>query len=549
MKNFLVLVVCLMLSINIPASVGAPALDELSGDDIIVSPQDPAISAITEKMDEAKANGDIILFRELLSEYKELNPAITVEDGPEVISDESEVQPLWIDDDIIVDSAYNYQGFSMDTRDESRVYLAAARQLTSGDDYTIIVWSSDDGINWNFAYVVSWPGHDLINPSLKIVETTDTHYVFVAFESYLKSGSYDRDILLLRVNLVSVDLTIFYPANNDSIDEKNPSLDADDLAYPSSTYLHLAFESADSIGYMRSNDLGATWSNRAIVGVGGSGYDYYDPSLAYGPSTPAADSMNLGIAWTYENTGGVTRIRFRKNYNKGSTSAWSGIEYFTPISDCIEDNPSLKLTRGALGGINSATIVCARRDTLANNEDLYNYFTYDAGRTWGEDALYNNVTAEVLNALAVEDTPGDFHVFFKGLNDDIRYKNAPYDNFSYPGGWSGSILIADSGNVSDVTPPAAAVRGTDPCVCWKTYLNSKWKLMFDALWLPAGIDEPDENPISILDASPAVFAGQTDINYSLTTGQNISLEIFDCQSPMSYSFLIFSGRLIFLLFL
>ncbi len=528
MKKLLLLVVCLMLSINVPASDGTPALDELSGDDVIISPQVPSISAITKKIDEAKSNGDLVLFRELLAEYKDLNPAITAEQGPEVISNEfEEIQPPWIDDDIIVDSAYNFQGFSMDTRNETTVYLAASRQLTSGDDYTIRITSSDDGITWSYAYAVSWPGHDLINPSLKIVETTDTNYIFVAFESYLKSGSYDRDILLFRVNLVSSDMTIFYPANNDTIDEMNPSLDADDLAYPMATYLHLAFESADSIAYIRSQDLGNTWIDRTIVASGNATYDYSDPCLAYGPSTYAADSMNLGVAWTYSYpAGGDRRIRFRRNYSKGSPSAWLSTEYFTPLANCIEDNPSLKLTRDTLGGINSATIVCARRDTIANNEDLYNHFTYDAGRTWDEDALYNNVPAEVLNALAVEDAPGNFHVFFKGLDDDIRYKEAPYDNFSYPGGWSGSIFIGDSGNVSDVTPPAAAVRGTDPCVCWKTYINSGWKLMFDGLWLPAGIGEPAENAIS-LGASPAVFAGQTDINYSLPSEQDISLEIYD----------------------
>lgn len=498
------------------------ALDEEANQGVIISPQNPAISSIIEKMDEAKANGDGVLFRKLLREYKELNPPMTVEEDPQVILDKSEVKPLWRDDDIQIDTAYDYQGFSMDVRNDGTIYLVISKKPTSISTYRMYLLYSNDGISWGGVLSFSSSANDYINPSLKIVETPDTDYVFIAFERRETSSPYDSEIAVFRRNLVSGTNNFFYPANSSLIEEKDPSLDADDVLYPTTPYLHLAFESGDSIAYIRSLDRGATWTSRAIIGIGSSGYDYYDPSLAYGPYTTASDSMNLGVAWVYETTGGTQRIRFRRNYSKGSTIAWLPIEYFTAPTNCLDDRPCLKMTHDTMS---SATIVFARRDTTTNEEDLWNVYTYDAGRTWDESLLYYGGPYEVLTTLAMDDTPNDYHVFFKGDYDDIRYKEAHYDYFSY---WSYSIGISDSGDISDETPPASAVRGDEPCVCWKTYLSGSWRLMFDALWLPAGIGEPDENVTCLLDAYPAVFAHQTDIRYYLPGGQdNITLEIYD----------------------
>ena len=545
MKKLLVLVVCFLLSINVLAldgtqadditpaissNEGPLALDEQSDQDVIISPQDPAISSIIERMDEAQTSGDVALFRQLLSEYKTLTPPITVEEGPQVDLGlgETVTKPLWSDGDIEVDSAFGYQGFSMDTRDESRIYLAASRKENLEAENVIRIWYSDNSIIWNEDYTLFWLGHELYDPSLKIVETPDTDYIFVACEALDTSNPYDCDILLFRINLVSGASDYFFPAENDSIDEMNPSLDANDLAYPTSPYLHLAFESGNSIAYIRSLDLGETWVDRAIIASGSTFWDYYEPSLAYGPSSENADSMNLGIAWTYyQESPRYRRIRFRKNRWKGQSADWLPIEFFTPPANCFDDKPSLKMTHGTM---NSATIVFARRDTTRDEEDLWNTYTYDAGRTWNENRLYTGGAYEVLNTLAMDDSPNDYHVFFKGNFDDIRYKEAHYDSFASTG-WTYSIGISDTssngGDVANYIPPASAVLGDQPCVCWRTDAPG-WKLMFDALWLLSGISDPDENFISLLGASPAVFAHQTDISYYLSIGQNnITLEIYD----------------------
>lgn len=542
MKKLLVPVLCLMLTVTVfaldgtqadeskPAIIskdGIKTLDEQSDQGVIVSPQDPVITSILERMDGAKSNGDDALFRQLLNEYKELNPAITVEEGPQALTGKSETKTRWIDNDIEIDTAFNFQGLSMDTRNGTTIYIAASREVTSGDENTIPIWSSDDGIAWTQIYNLNWAGHEFYNPSLKIVETPDTDYIFVAFQDYRISTT-DYDIMVFRANLVSAAYDFFYPASNDSFAEMDPSLDADDLAYPTVPYLHLAFESGDSIAYMRSVDRGETWTDRVILGAGGTTYNYYDPSIAYGAATPASDSMNLGVAWAYyQASPRFERIRFRKNFHKGETDSWSTTEYFSAPDNCFDNRPSLKMTHGTM---NSATIVFARRDTTTDQEDLWNTYTYDAGRTWEEDELYGGGNYEVLTTLAVDDSPNDYHVFFKGDYDDVRYKEAHYNDFTYDG-WTWSIGISDTtaagGEVSDVTPPASAVLGEDPCVCWKTHTGSVWSLRFDALWLLSGIDVPDDNVISLLDASPAVFTNQTDISYSLSGGQNITLDIYD----------------------
>jgi hypothetical protein len=497
------------------------ALDKESNQGVIISPQDAAISSIIEKIDEAQTSGDVALFGKLLSEYKTLNPAKTVEEETEVFLGPTETKSRWIGDDIEIDSAYDFQGFSMDTRNDSTIYLAISKMPTSTYNYRIYLLYSNDGISWGGVISIGSSTNDLINPSLKIVETPDTDYVFIAFERRETSSPYDSDIAVYRRNLVSGTSNLFYPANSSLIQERNPSLDADDVVYPTSPFLHLAFESGDSIAYMRSVDRGATWVDRAIIGVAGASYYYYDPSLAYGPSTTTADSMNLGVAWTYYSSSlGLQRIRFRKNIYKGASGSWGNIVSFTSPANCFDDRPSLKMTHGIM---NSATIVYARRDTAANREDPRNLYTYDAGRTWWSSVLDYGGTNEVLNTLAMDDSPNNYHVFFKGYYDDIRYREAHYDDFS-SSGWTFSIGISDTssagGDVSNITPPASAVRGDEPCVCWKTYVSGSWRLMFDALWLQAGIGEPDENVASFLGASPAVFSSRTDIEYYIPNGQN-----------------------------
>jgi hypothetical protein len=480
-------------------------------------------------MDEAQSNGDVALFEKLLSEYKTLNPPKKVEEEIEVVLGSTETKSRWIGDDIEVDSAYDFQGFSMDIRNDSTIYLAISKMPTSTSNYQLYLLYSNDGISWGGVISFGSSTNDLINPSLKIVEKPDTDYVFIAFERRETSSPYDSDIAVYRGNLVSGATNLFYPANSSLIEERNPSLDADDVVYPDAPFLHLAFESGDSIAYMRSVDLGATWVDRAIIGIGSATYDYYDPSLAYGPPTTTADSMNLGVAWTYYAPSPESqRIRFRKNIYKGEPGSWGSIVSFTSPANCFDDRPSLKMTHGIM---NSATIVYARRDTAMNREDPRNVYTYDAGRSWWSSVLDYGGANEVLNTLAMDDSPNDYHVFFKGYYDDIRYREAHYDDFS-PSGWTFPIGISDTssagGAVSNFTPPASAVRVDEPCVCWKTYLSGSWRLRFDALWLQAGIDEPDENVISLLGVSPAVFSHQTDIRYYLPGGQkNITLKIYD----------------------
>jgi len=339
------------------------ALDEQLNGDVIVSPQDPAITSIIRQMDEAQENKDVALFKSLLEEYKRLNPPIEIENGPQDglgelgSTNEDYIKDRWTADDIVVDVAYDYRAFSMDSRDGNRVYLAASRKQNSGDNYTIPVWYSDDGITWHYKYNLGVSNHHLYNPSLKIVETPDTDYLFIAFEAYEASSPYDQDIWLFRSNLMSGDWAFFNPANNPSIDEKDPSLDADDHAYPYDPYLHLAFESADSIAYMRSVDKGATWVDRVIIGSGGASYDYIDPSCAYGTNTPQSDTFNLGVAWVYSYNQ-TKKLRLRRNRHKGSSSDWLSPTHFNPPSGHFDNRPSLKLTRG---NYNSAVIPLRER--------------------------------------------------------------------------------------------------------------------------------------------------------------------------------------------
>ena len=497
------------------------AMDELIDPDIIVKQQDAAIISIIEKIDEARENGDIALFKQLLKEYKELNPPVKIENGPEVIMEEPKFKSKWSGNDIEVDSAYAFSEFSMDTRDDSRIYLAASRMLASGGEYTIPVWYSDDGITWNYIYNLNWGLHHLISPSLKIVETPDTDYLYIAFDAQETESPYDHDILVFRSNLVSGVTVFYYPANNTSIDEKDPSLDADDLQFPTGPYLHLAFESGDSIAFIRSLDLGASWTSRTVIGSGDASWDYSDPSCAFGWYS-SADSFTVGVAWIYDDIAGTRRIRFRKNRSYGTSTGWLSTNYFTSPDNNLDDRPSLKMTHG---GSPSGVITFQRTDTVGTDDpDLYEFYTYDGGRTWTDDVLYTPGTYTVLNCLSVDDYLGNYHSFFKGSNNDIRYKEAPYDDLDFVG-WTGSILISDAGSISNVSSPASAVLDTMPCVCWKTYTPG-WKLMFNALWFETGIEEDEFIPAA-LHLNPNPSNGMANLSYSISKAGVVKISIYD----------------------
>jgi hypothetical protein len=513
---FIVLVfICLLSYAN-------KAMDELVDPGLIVKPQDAAITSIIKKIDEAKENGDIVLFKQLLKEYKELNPPVKIENGPQSIIEESKFKSKWSGNDIEVDSAYAYQEFSMDTRNDSRIYLAASRLLASGEDYRIPVWYSDDGISWTYYCNLFWNNHHLYNPSLKIVETPDTDYLFVAFEAYDRASPYDYDVLVYRRNLVSEDWIYYYVADNISIDEKDPSLDADDLQFPTGPYLHLAFESADSIAFIRSIDLGASWTSRTLIGSGNADWDYSDPSCAFGWYS-SADSFTIGVAWSYHYLpDGDRHIRFRRNRSYGTSTGWLSTNYFLPPANKLDSRPSLKMTHG---GSPSGVITFQRMDTVGTNDpDLYEYYTYDGGRAWTDDLLYVPGTQAILNCLSVDDNLGNYHSFFKGSNDDIRYKEAPYNDLDFSG-WTESIQISDAGDISDVSSPASTVLDTMPCVCWKTFAPG-WKLMFNALWFETGVEEDEFIPTAF-HLTPNPSNGMANFSYSISKAGVVKISIYD----------------------
>ncbi|MCK4529234.1 T9SS type A sorting domain-containing protein, partial [candidate division WOR-3 bacterium] len=407
------------------------------------------------------------------------------------------------------------------------IYLAASRQFNSGDEYTIPIWySADDGISWYSPWNLSWGGHHLYNPSLKIVETPDTDYMFIAFEAYETSSPYNQDILVYRYNFVSGSGVFFYPANDPNIDEKDPSLDSDDLQYPNSPYLYLAFESEDSIVFMRSTDEGDNWTQRTVIGSGSATYDYIDPSCAFGWHN-LADSFNVGVAWVCSTPQGYRGIRFRRNRLDGYSGGWLPIRGFSPPANCQDTRPSLKLTHD---GYPSGVIIFERKDTVGvDNMNLCNHYTYNGGRAWANDTLYYGGDYNVLTTLSVDDSLGDYHAFFKGDYDDIRYKEAHYDDFSEPGGWTGSIPISDGGNISNTVSPASAVRDGEPCVCWKIYTTGNDTLKFDALWLQTGVEEEPIEEISTTPFSltPNPSNGIAMLSYTVEKEGNVKISLHD----------------------
>ncbi|MCK4817106.1 hypothetical protein KA005_15155, partial [bacterium] len=525
MKKILIM----MLGIMVVSAYAEQALDEQSNQEVILSPQNAEISTIVEKMNQAKASGNHALFTNLLSEYKRLNPPAKTENGPqgqvmapEPVIGTSGTSIRWADD-VTVDSAWNYQAFSMDTRDDGFIFLAAARESLSATEYRIPIWYSSDGVNWAFYYNIFWIDHDCRNPSVKIVEQATATYLVVVFDGIETASPYEEDVWVLVHEFTTTDW-IYYPVSNFSgIDEKNPSLDADDIQYPTIAYLYCAFESADSIAAIGSMDFGQTWVDRQIIGSGDPTWDYYDPVVAYGHYSPA-DSFTIGVAWVI-GWDSNNSIRFRRSHSYGTPGTWLDIDYFIPPTDHRDWRPALKMTHGTMP---SGTIIFARRDTVGTDvEDLCNYFTYDGGRHWTCDTLYYGGEYALLTTLAVDDPANDYHAFFKGDYDDIRYKEAHYDGFDY-NGWTMSMPISDGGNISSGTYPASATLNDEPCVCWKDITNSTWyKIKFDALWLTGIEERPGQISAGFVSLAPNPSNGIAKLSYVVKNEGNVKISVFD----------------------
>ncbi|MCK4420223.1 T9SS type A sorting domain-containing protein, partial [candidate division WOR-3 bacterium] len=268
--------------------------------------------------------------------------------------------------------------------------------------------------------------------------------------------------------------------------------------------------------------------DRTVIGEPGVGYGYSDPSCAFGWHT-FADSFTVGVAWVCSTPQGYRGIRFRRNRANGIYQGWLSTEYFTAPANCQDTRPSLKMTHN---GYPSGVITFERKDTVGTDDmNLCEFYTYDGGRNWTCDTLYvPGITQNRLNCLSVDDSLGDYHVFFKGSTDDIRYKEAHYDDFSQPGGWTGSIPISDGGNISDAVSPASAVRDGEPCVCWKIFVSGgNDTLKFDALWLQTGVEEEPIEEISTTPFSltPNPSNGIAMLSYTVEREGNVKISLHD----------------------
>jgi hypothetical protein len=537
MKKILFGVLCLVFTLGYANTV----LDEGSSQAVITSSIDPVTQALIERMDNAKANGNMELFNELLIEYMKLNPAKVYDNGPQGIVYGPEPEPGqggnnmdWTND-VVIDSAWEFPTVSMDSWSDGWVFVAAEKDSTSSSQYDVIpIWYSTTGDSWVLYYTIFWAGHNCRNPSCKVVETSSADYLYVMFDGRQDSSPYETDVWVLVHEFGTSDWIYHAVSNVSGIDEADPSMDADDYQYASGVYLYCAFESQDSIAVMRSLDYGVTWTSRQIIANGSSSWDYLDPDLAYG-WYDAADSFTVGVAWQYNQSDGAQRLRFRANWSYASSGNWLDIEYFTSPTNHLDNNPKLKMTHDDMP---SGTILFARRDTVGTDEeDLCNFYTYNGGRDWTDDTLYSGGTYDVLIGLANDRTANDYHAIFRGDANTIRYKEAHYDDLSY-GGWSYSIGINDAGQtMSNYTNPAAAQLNDLACGVWKDVTNSTWyKLMFDAVWR-TGVEETEGTATAgFVSLAPSITRGSSKLSYIVSESGTVKITMFDATGRLVKTF-------------
>ncbi len=419
--------------------------------------------------------------------------------------------PLWLDDDVIIDSAYDYQAISTATqRSTGEIYLVASRRAGAGETYKIPCWHSSNGINWSQSFNITGSA-DLINPSLNIFTTADSEYLIIAYER-VDTATGERDLRAYR-QAIGTSTGIFSEISaNIGLAEMDPDLCNSDLRYPNNPWLFCAFESDDSIGFVRSVDYGLTWTSRQIIGLGGATWNYRDPDCAFGwLSSP--DSMFIGVAWQYVNTDGTRQIRFRKNTINGTPGYWRPIDYFTSPENKFDDYPSLQMTHG---NYPSAVIMFVRKDTVSqDNADLYRLYTDNGADTWDIASHYNSSwAANVPHSLGIDESFGYYHLIYRDQSGSLRYQKAKYDSTWHA--WSPITYVSSGSGWSDNDFPVVGVVNNQPYVCWVDYHSPIFKLKFNAEWLQTGIKEQKSsllvNPIII---TPNPSYGNIKISYNV----------------------------------
>jgi hypothetical protein len=437
-------------------------------------------------------------------------------------------EPLWIDDNIVIDSAYDYQSISVATqRSTGEIYVVASRRASVSETYKLPCWHSSDGINWSQAFIITSPA-DLINPSLNVFTTADSEYVIVAYER-VDTATDERNVRAYRLAIGATSGTFSDISVNSGLAEMDPDLCNSDLRYPNDPWLFCAFESGDSIGFVRSVDYGLTWTSRQIIGAGNANWNYRDPDCAFGwMSSP--DSMFVGVAWQYVNIDGTVEIRFRKNTINGTPGYWRPIDYFNSPENRFDCYPSLQMTHG---NYPSAVIMFVRLDTVGtDNADLYRFVTSDGAETWDTIGQYHPTgEGNVPYGLGIDDTLGYYHLVFRDQSGSLRYQKARYDSTWHA--WSSYTYVTGGNNYSDDDFPVIGVRNHQPYVCWVDWHSPVYKLKFDAEWLPAAVKEQKTSPLmSSIMITPNPSAGNVKISYQVKQKGNVKISIHNASGRL-----------------
>lgn len=462
--------------------------------------------SVSSNMPEKIANETVIVSPQSLIFNLSRSESETVINFPN-----SNPQSLWIEDDIVIDSANDYQAVTVAThRSTGDIYVIASRRVNADETYKLPCWHSPDGTNWSQLFSISSSSADLMNPSLNIFTTADSEYLIIAYER-VDTATDEHDLIAYR-QAIGASTGIFSEISaNTGLAEMDPDLCNSDLRYPNNPWLFCAFESDDSIGFVRSVDYGLTWTSRQIIGIGGSTWDYHDPDCAFGwHSSP--DSMFIGVAWQYVNTDGTRQIRFRKNTINGTPGYWRPIDYFTSPENKFDYYPSLQMTHG---NYPSAVIMFVRKDTVGqDNADLFRLYTNDGADTWNLGSQYNSSwAANVPHSLGIDDTFGYYHLIYRDQSGALRYQKAKYDSTWYA--WSPITYVSSGSGWSDNDFPAVGVVNNQPYVCWVDYHSPIFRLKFDAEWLPqTAVKEQKSTPLmSSIIITPNPSSGIIKISY------------------------------------
>jgi hypothetical protein len=149
--------------------------------------------------------------------------------------------------------------------------------------------------------------------------------------------------------------------------------------------------------------------------------------------------------------------------------------------------------------------------------------SYNGGNSWAYEGALFGPYGTTWGASAITARKGDGFGAIITCSSFGLYRHRDYT----AGAWSDTVHFTDRSVDPRIKPAVERISsGSYGIIYVNSPTGGAW---FDISQWPSGVEEtiPDGDGVSLIGANPSIFSSQTSIEYTISTQQNISLDLYD----------------------